>query len=93
MRADGFLLRRDGVVVSMDVTRGDEPVLLVHGYGDTGAAPWWRRPHAGRAVPVRCASHVSSLGEVGAGRSGWAQREFENSGHPPDESSEGQKIR
>ncbi|WP_254537453.1 esterase/lipase family protein [Halomarina litorea] len=21
---------------------GDEPVLLVHGYGDTGHSPWWR---------------------------------------------------
>lgn len=23
-------------------TPGDEPVLLVHGYGDTGLSPWWR---------------------------------------------------
>ncbi|MWG35250.1 lipase family alpha/beta hydrolase [Halomarina oriensis] len=26
----------------MESGRGDEPVLLVHGYGDTGATPWWR---------------------------------------------------
>jgi triacylglycerol esterase/lipase EstA (alpha/beta hydrolase family) len=26
----------------MDTGRGDEPVVLVHGYGDTGATPWWR---------------------------------------------------
>ncbi|WP_254543448.1 esterase/lipase family protein [Halomarina pelagica] len=24
-----------------DLTPGDEPVLLVHGYGDTGQTPWW----------------------------------------------------
>jgi len=26
----------------METGRGDEPVLLVHGYGDAGTTPWWR---------------------------------------------------
>ena len=27
--------------MSEDATAGDEPVLLVHGYGDAACSPWW----------------------------------------------------
>lgn len=45
----------------------DEPILLVHGYGDTGATPWWRtleRRFADRGYPED-AVETLSLGVPG----------------------------
>ncbi|MFC5970502.1 lipase family alpha/beta hydrolase [Halomarina salina] len=51
----------------MEGGRGDEPILLVHGYGDTGAMPWWRtleRRFADRGYP-NDAVETLSLGVPG----------------------------